>query len=258
MTSTEALLGVEDLSVSFGGVRAVNGVSFDISAGGATSIIGPNGAGKTTMFNLITGAIRRDSGRVRFNGADITGASPAKVASLGIARTFQDLRIFSGMTVLENVMASFQHQLGESPWAVFLLPGRVRHQERDLREQAMEIIKRVDLKGREYVAAGSLSYAEQKLVVIARAIAMKASVWLLDEPSSGLDTRGVAEVMGTIRNLCADGQTVVIVEHNLSVVREISSRILFLAEGRLIADGTPDEIFNNTELRTVYFGKGNR
>jgi ABC-type branched-subunit amino acid transport system ATPase component len=253
---TAALLSVEDLSVSFGGVRAVNGVSFSIPAGGATSIIGPNGAGKTTMFNLITGAIKRDSGRVRFGGSDITGSSPARVASLGIARTFQDLRIFGGMTVMENVMASFGHQLGESPWALLFLPHRVLRQERELRAQALDIIKQVDLQGREKAIAGNLSYAEQKLVIIARAIAMKSALWLLDEPSSGLDTRGVAEVMGTIRELCARGQTVLIVEHNLSVVREISSRILFLAEGRLIADGTPDEIFKDVALRELYFGKG--
>jgi ABC-type branched-subunit amino acid transport system ATPase component len=253
---TAALLSVENLSVSFGGIRAVNGVSFSIPGGGATSIIGPNGAGKTTMFNLITGAIKRDSGRVSFGGHDITGSSPARVASLGIARTFQDLRIFGGMTVLENVMASFGHQLGESPWALLFLPHRVLRQERELRAQALDIIKQVDLQGREKAIAGNLSYAEQKLVIIARAIAMKSSLWLLDEPSSGLDTRGVAEVMGTIRELCSGGQTVLIVEHNLSVVREISSRILFLAEGRLIADGTPEEIFNDVALRELYFGKG--
>jgi branched-chain amino acid transport system ATP-binding protein len=249
-----SLLEVQNLTKSFGGVRAVSEVSFRVAEGRATSLVGPNGAGKTTIFNLITGAIPPDSGTVLFKGKEITGKSPSDTARHGISRTFQDLRIFPRMTVLENIMVSFQGQLGEQPLAVLLQSRRVRDQERAFRSKALDIAARVGLGGREGELAGDLSYAEQKLVIIARSIAMEAPVWLLDEPAAGLDTGAVTQLMALIRSLVSEGQTVVIVEHNLRVVKDISDWVLFLANGKLVAEGTPEDIFANEVLRDVYLG----
>jgi branched-chain amino acid transport system ATP-binding protein len=254
-SDTLGLLEVQNLTKAFGGVLAVSDVSFTVPVGRATSLVGPNGAGKTTIFNLITGALKADSGRVFFEGRDISGLAPSQVARLGISRTFQDLRIFLGMTVLDNVLASFQGQLGERPWAVFVAPGRVLRQERELRARALDIVARVGLKGREDDLAGNLSFSEQKLIIIARSIAMEAPLWLLDEPAAGLDTRAVTRMMDQIRGLVSEGQTVLIVEHNMRVVRDISDWILFLSNGKLIAQGTPDQILSNVELRQLYLGE---
>ncbi len=255
MTAVEtSLLEVRNLTKSFGGVRAVSDVSFRVMAGRATSLVGPNGAGKTTIFNLITGAIRPESGTVLFKGGEITGKSASETARHGISRTFQDLRIFPRMTVLENIRVSFQGQLGEQPLALLLQFGRVRAQERTLRSKAVDIAARVGLGGREDELAGNLSFAEQKLVIIARSMAMEAPVWLLDEPAAGLDTGAVTQLMTLIRSLVSEGQTVLIVEHNLRVVKDISDWVLFLSNGKLMAEGTPEDIFANEALRELYLG----
>ena len=251
---SSALLQVRQLSKSFGGVLAVSDVSFDVPVGRATSLIGPNGAGKTTIFNLITGALQADSGTVAMNGRNISGLRPSEVAKVGISRTFQDLRLFLHMTVADNVLSSFQGQDGERPWAVLLRPRRVFRQEKAFRSRALEIVKRVGLIGRANELVGNLSYAEQKLVVIARSIAMEAPLWLLDDPTSGLDTPAVIQMLKQIRSLVSEGQTVLIVEHNLRVVRDISDWILFMSDGRLRAQGTPDDILSSPELRQLYLG----
>ncbi|HVV21284.1 MAG TPA: ABC transporter ATP-binding protein [Pseudonocardiaceae bacterium] len=251
-----ALMRVADLSKRFGGIHAVRGVSFDVRRGAATSLIGPNGAGKTTIFNLITGALRADTGSVVFEGREIRGLAPNQVARRGISRTFQDLRLFGSMTVLETVMVSFQHQLGEHPMALVLRPRAVRRQERDLRERAREILDRVGLAGQEKRIAATLSYAEQKLLIISRSIAMRADVWLLDEPASGLDGDALVQFAQLLRGLVDDGQTVLIVEHNLRLVEQVSDWVLFLDQGQLKAEGPPAEIFANKELQEIYMGGG--
>ena len=155
---------------------------------------------------------------------------------------------------MNNVMSAFQGQSGERPWLVFTAPRRWRALERKLRDDALAIIEQVGLAARQYVLAGDLSYAEQKLVVLGRALAMRSALWLLDEPSSGLDSSGVKQVMGVIKALTNAGQTVLIVEHNLAVVKDIARRVLFLSEGRVLADGSPEEIFGQSELQSLYFG----
>jgi ABC-type branched-subunit amino acid transport system ATPase component len=259
-TATErpSLMRVADLSKRFGGIHAVRGVSFDVHRGAATSLIGPNGAGKTTIFNLITGALRADTGSVMFEGAELRGLAPHQVARKGISRTFQDLRLFGSMTVLETVMVSFQHQLGEHPPAMLIRPRAVRKQERELRERAREILERVGLGGQEKRVAATLSYAEQKLLVISRSIAMRADVWLLDEPASGLDGDALIQFAALLRSLVDDGQTVLIVEHNLRLVEQVSDWVLFLDQGQLKAEGTPKDIFANRELQEIYMGGGAR
>jgi ABC-type branched-subunit amino acid transport system ATPase component len=250
----EPLLSVENLSISFGGVVAVDGVTFDLEYGEATCLIGPNGAGKTTIFNLITGELRAHAGSVVVAGRNVTGRPPFIVARHGVCRTFQDVRVFGGMTVFENVMSAFQGHPGERPWLVVTAPRKWRALERKLGSEALTIIEQVGLAARQHVMAGDLSYAEQKLVILGRALAMRSSLWLLDEPSSGLDSSGVQQVMGVIKALTNAGQTVLIVEHNLAVVKDIARRVLFLSEGRVLADGPPDKIFGQAELQSLYFG----
>jgi ABC-type branched-subunit amino acid transport system ATPase component len=250
------LLVISGLSKSFGGIAAVRDVSFGVRPGAATSLMGPNGAGKTTIFNLITGAIAADEGSVRFRGTELRGQSPGAVARLGISRTFQDLRLFTSMTVLDTVMASFPGQLGENPAAVFLRPRAVRRQERELRERADAILTRTGLSGQAQRKAATLSYAEQKLLIISRSIAMQAGLWLLDEPASGLDGDTLAEFAALLRSLVDEGQTVLIVEHNLRLVKLISDWVLFLDQGQLKAQGPPGEIFENQELQEIYIGGG--
>lgn len=253
-TQGRLVLEVRGLRKRFGGVAAVDDLSFSLRAGVVTSLIGPNGAGKTTCFNLITGAIRADAGQVLLDGDDITGRRPAAAANLGITRTFQDIRVFGKMSVLANVMASFKGQLGESPIAVFLRPRAVHRQEAELRERAAAILARVGLDGRERVAAADLSYAEQKLLIVARALASDSKLWLLDEPASGLDQGAVHELAQLIRSLVTADRGVLVVEHNLQMVREISDHVLFLNVGRLVAEGTPDDVFASADLQRLYVG----
>ena len=250
------LLVVAGLTKSFGGIAAVRDVSFKVRAGTATSLMGPNGAGKTTIFNLITGSLPADGGSVLFEDAELRGLSPSAVARKGISRTFQDLRLFGSMTVLDTVLVSFPRQLGESPAAVFLRPRAVRRQERELREKAQAILARVGLAGQAQRPAATLSYAEQKLLIISRSIAMQADLWLLDEPASGLDGDTLADFAALLRSLVDEGQTVLIVEHNLRLVRAISDWVLFLDQGQLKAEGPPADIFSNRELQEIYIGGG--
>jgi ABC-type branched-subunit amino acid transport system ATPase component len=252
--SPEVLLRVEGLAKSFGGLKAVSDLTFGVRTGSVTSLVGPNGAGKTTVFNLITGALKPDAGHVYFKEEDITGLPPHQVARRGISRTFQDLRLFLGMTVLDNVLVSIQGQSGEFPLAVFGTPWSVHAEERRHREEAREVLRVVGLLERQDDLATNLSFAEQKLLIIARALAMKSELWLLDEPAAGLDAKAVREIMDLVKRLAGLGQTVCVVEHNLRVVRHVSDRVLFLNEGMLLTEGTPEEIFSNRDLRAIYLG----
>jgi ABC-type branched-subunit amino acid transport system ATPase component len=255
-SSAPIIMQVSNLAKSFGGIKAVRGVSFTVQRGKATSLVGPNGAGKTTIFNLITGEIAADSGSVIFEGKELRGSKPSAVAQLGVSRTFQDLRLFQTMTVLDNVMVSFQKQKGENPSSLVIRPWAVRRQERALKEKALEILTTTGLLARQNVKASTLSYAEQKLLVISRSIAMEADVWLLDEPASGLDGDALIQFSELLRALVDAGQTVLIVEHNLRLVQKVSDWVLFLDQGELKAEGTPDEIFASKELQELYIGGG--
>lgn len=254
--TNESVLTVSGLGKRFGGIVAVNGVSFSVRRGAATSLVGPNGAGKTTIFNLITGALTADSGSVVFEGSELVGRSPGEVARMGISRTFQDLRLFPTMTVLETVMVSFPEQLGEDPLAVIFRPRAVRRQECELCEKADAILQRAGLAGLENRVAGTLGYAEQKLLTVSRSMAMGADVWLLDEPASGIDGDALIQFADLLRGLVDDGQTVLIVEHNLRLVQKVSDWVLFLDQGQLKAEGTPEDIFKNPELLEIYIGGG--
>jgi branched-chain amino acid transport system ATP-binding protein len=250
-----SILEVEGLSRSFGGLKAVDGVGFAAQPDSITAVIGPNGAGKTTLFNLISGSLVPDSGKVTFDGADITGQKPFRVARLGLARTFQSIKLSKKMTALENVMigrhvrsrAGFASGLLAAPWT--------RAEERSIREEAMKAIELLgiaDYSGRE---TGGLPFGIQRSVELARAIASEPRLLLLDEPASGLnirETRILAELISRIRG---QGIAILVVEHDMSLVMDISDEIVVLNFGRKIAQGRPREIQSNREVIDIYLGE---
>ncbi len=249
-----ALLDVRDVSKHFGGIRAVEHLSFSLAEGRSTSLIGPNGAGKTTVFNLITGFLPCDTGGVWFKGCRISGLPPHRIAHLGIARSFQDLRLFSRMSVLDTVLVVRKGQSGENLFYAFLNPIRVAQEERANREAAMAYLEFVGLADRARVLTEDLSFAEQKLLVIARLLATEAECLLLDEPMSGLDLASARKMCGMIRELVQGGKTVCLIEHNLDVVKEASDWIVFLDQGQAVATGAPEEILKDRNLAEIYFG----
>ena len=250
-----SLLEVDDLRRSFGGLRAVDGVSFAAEADRVTAVIGPNGAGKTTLFNLISGALAPDSGRVVFDGADITGLKPFRVARLGLARTFQSIKLSARMTALENVMigrhvrsrSGFPSGMLAAPWA--------RAEERSIREEAMKAIELLGILEYRDRPTGALPFGVQRSVELARAVASEPRLLLLDEPASGLnarETRGLAQLIARIRDR---GITILVVEHDMSLVMDVSDDIVVLDFGRKIAQGRPREIQANREVINIYLGE---
>jgi branched-chain amino acid transport system ATP-binding protein len=249
-----SILAVDGLSRSFGGLRAVDGVGFEAEANRITAVIGPNGAGKTTLFNLIAGSLEPDSGKVVFDGADITGMKPYRVARRGIARTFQAIKLAKEMTTLENVMigrhvrsrAGFLEGMIAAPWT--------RGEERSVREEAMKAIELLDIAEYRDRETGSLPFGIQRSVELARAIASEPKLLLLDEPASGLnarETRVLAELIARIRDR---GITILVVEHDMSLVMGISDEIVVLDFGKKLAQGSPREIQDNKEVIDIYLG----
>jgi len=250
----EALLTLNSVSKNFGGLKAVSGCSLDLNDGRIVGLIGPNGAGKTTLFNVITGFYSPDSGSVKFSRQDISGLPAHRIANLGIARSFQDLRLFHHMTVLDNVLLARPRQTGENLLWAFLRFGRVSHEEEGNRSQALACLQFVGLADQAGELAGNLSFAEQKLLSLARLLSTEARLILLDEPASGLDPVVMENLFPLIRELVKYGKTICIVEHNMEVIRAMVDEIVFLNEGQVIARGTPEEIMNAPELAQIYFG----
>jgi branched-chain amino acid transport system ATP-binding protein len=239
--AAEHILELSGLSKSFGGNRVIKDLNLAIENAVVTSLVGPNGAGKTTLFDLITGFHTPDAGRVRLRGRDITGMPPHRVAHAGIVRTFQNLRLFRSLTVLENVLLAVESEADRRSFAA-------RH------ELAQAALERAGVARIADVRAADLSFAEQKFVSLARAIAKRADLMLLDEPAAGLDGPSLERFHVLIRSLVDEGRTVLLIEHNLDIVRQISDRVAFLDNGRLLAHGTPKEIFAMEELAVLYFG----
>lgn len=243
--SETPLLSVRGLSRSFGGLAAVQDVSLDLRRGVVTALAGPNGAGKTTLFNLITGHIAADAGAVDLMGASILGQRPHHIARAGIARSFQDLRLFGSMTVRDNVLAALE------PVAWLWQPGEAAAR----RERVDQALATTDLIGLADTRAVDLSYAETKFLSLARIIATGAPIWLLDEPASGLDPASRQRFVRIVREGVEAGVTVCLIEHNLDIMTELADRIAFLDRGRKLAEGEPSEILSNAELIAIYFGE---
>lgn len=249
-----AYLQVEGLDHSFGGLRALNECSFTIAQGRITCLVGPNGAGKTTIFNVITGFLRPDEGTVTFRNRRLDGLRPQSIVHAGIARTFQNLRLFTDLSALDNVLIALGSQFGEEPLGAMFRPLHTARTQARRREEARATLDHVGLADRARELVRNLSYGEQKLLTVARVLATGAELLLLDEPASGLSAGALDAVMALLRRLQAEGKTLLVVEHNTRVVQQIADDVLFLHQGHLMAQGTPEQIISDPALAEIYFG----
>jgi ABC-type branched-subunit amino acid transport system ATPase component len=246
--SPNILLETRGLAITFGGLKAVDGVSLALREGIITTLVGPNGAGKTTLFNLITGQLEPDAGDVCWLGRSIKGQPHWKIAQAGIGRTFQDLKLFNQMTVLENALTVTERR----SW-LWQSGGRAAAAERLARAESA--LEQVGLADHRHTRAIDLAYAERKFLSIARILSAGARLWLLDEPASGLDPRSYERFIKLLRDQVGRGITICIIEHNLDIVKGISDRIAFLDQGRLLAEGDPQSILSDPALASIYFGE---
>lgn len=243
------------LEKSFGGVRAANDVSFAVPDGSLTALIGPNGAGKTTLFNLVTQLYEPDAGEVRLYGRPLAGLSPARIAALGLVRTFQAARIFPGMTTLENVLAGAHLHVRSAAWRQMLWLRAARREERGLVRRADALLELTGLAPFRDVAATDLPMGAQKLLEVIRALMAQPRVVLFDEPAAGLNDAETAELGLLLRAVRASGVTVVVVEHNMSLVMGVADQVIVLDIGAVVAAGTPAEIRENPRVIEAYVGK---
>jgi branched-chain amino acid transport system ATP-binding protein len=249
------LLTIDNLSKSFGGLQALDGVSFAVDSGPIQALIGPNGAGKTTCFNLISGVLPPSSGSIRFLDQDISHLPPHRIARLGLARTFQNIQLFSGLSVLENVLVGQHIHLHGNIFATMLNLPRIRRQERQSADYAMELLDFVGLAAKGDWAADSLAYGEQRRLEIARALALKPRLLLLDEPAAGMNPRETEDLMALIGAIQQREITVLLIEHDMNLVMNISRRIVVFDQGRVIAQGSPRSIRQNSQVIEAYLGK---
>jgi branched-chain amino acid transport system ATP-binding protein len=247
-------LVVEGVSKRFGGLQALRDCTFTTEPGRITCMVGPNGAGKTTIFNVVTGFLRPDEGRVRYGELALTGLRPPAIVAAGVARTFQNLRLFTELTVADNLMAAMAGQFGETPVGALCRPLRTAREQRRRRAEADRILEDVGLPGRGAVRVRNLSYGDQKLLCIGRLLATGAELLLLDEPTSGLSGAALETVMALLRRLQQDGKSLLVVEHNTRVVQQIADDVLFLHQGHLMAQGTAEQITSDPALGEIYFG----
>ncbi|MCX7821858.1 MAG: ABC transporter ATP-binding protein [Syntrophobacterales bacterium] len=248
------LLAVQRITKTFGGLVAVNNVSFEVESGSIVGLIGPNGAGKTTVFNIITGIYRPDKGEIVFNGQSITLKKSHEIVKQGIARTFQTIRLFSQLSVLENVLSGFHCRT--KSWvfgAIFRFPWE-RREERQKVEEAMKLLHFVGIERYYNLPASSLSYGNQRLLEIARALATSPQLLILDEPAGGMNEKESAELIELIRRIRDRGITVLLIEHDMNVVMDICEKVVVLEYGSKIAEGTPEEIKRNPRVIEAYLG----
>ena len=255
MSMGDILLSARDLTVRFGGVLAVNKVSFDVQRGEVFTLIGPNGAGKTTVFNLISRIYNATAGTLAFEGHDLAGVPPSRIASLGIARTFQNIELFEHATVLQNLLIGRHVHRRSTVWSEMLFLPAVREAERRTRRKVEEVIELLELQHyRDHLVAG-LPYGVRKVVELARALATEPKLLLLDEPSSGLNVEETDDMAFWIQDIQRDlGITILMVEHDMGLVSKVSDRVLAMNQGEVLAVGTPARVQSNAAVVEAYLG----
>lgn len=250
-----ALLEVKNLTKNFGGLTAVGDVTMELHEGELVGLIGPNGAGKTTLFNLLTGVYVPSEGSVILDGVELNGKTPFKIASLGLSRTFQNIRLFKEMTVLDNVLIGLANQEKPHVMASLLRLPAYYEREKVLKKKAFDLLAIFNLEGEAQTLAKQLPYGQQRRLEIVRALATKPKILFLDEPAAGMNPQETAELTDLIRQIKNDfGITIILIEHDMSLVMEVTERIYVLEYGRLIAHGKPDEIKNNKRVIEAYLG----
>ncbi|MDJ0687311.1 MAG: ABC transporter ATP-binding protein [Xenococcaceae cyanobacterium MO_188.B32] len=253
--SKASLLSATKVSKSFGGIQAVNNAHLTVNQGSITGLIGPNGAGKTTLFNLLSNFIRPDRGEVIFAGQAIHHLQPHEIAQLGFIRTFQVARVLSRLSVLENMLLAKPRQTGENFFQVWLQPKKLRQEERENKQQAMEILESVGLAEKAYDYAGALSGGQRKLLEIARTLMSNPKLILLDEPAAGVNPTLIERICEHILEWNRQGISFLIIEHNMDVIMSLCHHVWVLAEGTNLANGTPEEIQSNPQVLEAYLGE---
>jgi branched-chain amino acid transport system ATP-binding protein len=253
--SEPPILETKDLSMHFGGLKALDKINFQVARGCIKAIIGPNGSGKTTLFNIITGAHQPSSGRVSFEGADITSLPGFKIVSSGIARTFQNIRLFPQMTVLANVMVGNHSRMKGGLWASGVRWRGISAEEQRCEEKAIRMLELVGFTGDLKMKSSGLPYGSQRLVELARALSAEPRLIVLDEPTAGMNTTETMAMLPTIRKLRDLGITVLLIEHNMRLVMGVAESIMVLNGGQKIAEGSPEEIWNDQRVVEAYLGK---